>query len=104
MGYRIENNCAGCPTYCVHCSRGRDYRQYFCDRCGDNADDALYEFEGEELCFECVKESLISKICDDCDDETCADCGYDAETLYQYQGEWLCADCLEERLEKVEVD
>ena len=99
MGFRIENNCVGCPTYCVHCSRGRDYRQYFCDRCGDNAADALYEFEGEELCFECVKGSLTEIACDDMDSERCADCEDEVDTLYRFEGELLCEECLKRRLD-----
>ena len=39
-------------------------RHYFCDRCGCNCypggfkDQGLYEYDGEELCLECLLETL----------------------------------------------
>lgn len=103
MGYEIQNDCVGCPQGCGNCGRDRDYRVYYCDNCGDNAneDNPLYVFEGQELCWDCYKDMLTQKICDDLDDTLCAECGCEAETLYLYEGDWVCEDCLKEMAERV---
>ena len=52
---KYENECVGCPQ-CVHC--GRDKTQHlYCDRCGEDSEE-LYVFDGEELCEDCLKNSL----------------------------------------------
>lgn len=100
MGYRIEDECVGCPQGCVNCGRKR-VEVYFCDKCDTDADEyePLYEYNGKELCFDCLKDSLNQIECDDCDSERCAECGYDIGTLYDLEGEWLCDDCLQKRLD-----
>lgn len=108
MGYRIEDECVKCPQGCVNCGRKR-VEVYFCDKCDTDADEyePLYEYNGKELCFDCLKDSLNQIECDDCDSERCAECGYDIGTLYDLEGEWLCDDCLRKRLEadyKIELD
>ena len=50
-----DNACYGCPE-CVNCGRNRDYYYHECDQCGST--EQLYEFEGEELCVECILERL----------------------------------------------
>ena len=53
---KYENDCVGCPQGCVHC--GRDKTQHiYCDRCGADCEE-LYVFDGEELCEDCLKNSL----------------------------------------------
>ena len=53
---KFENECVGCPQGCVHC--GRDKTQHlYCDRCGEDSEE-LYVFDGEELCEDCLKNSL----------------------------------------------
>lgn len=53
---KYENDCVGCER-CGHC--GRDKTPYlYCDNCKE-CDDELYEFDGEELCIECIKERLV---------------------------------------------
>lgn len=52
---KIENDCVGCPTYCTDCGAKRT-PHYYCDRCGN--EDILYFFGNEELCMECIVESL----------------------------------------------
>ena len=53
---KYENECVGCPQGCIHC--GRDKTQHlYCDRCGADCEE-LYVFDGEELCEDCLKDSL----------------------------------------------
>ena len=100
MGYEIDNFCVGCPQGCIHCGRDRDIRVYYCDDCGENADDdtPLYDWNGQELCFDCVKESLNAKELDDMDDSLCEN-GCETDVLYEFEGKWLCRDCLKEILD-----
>jgi hypothetical protein len=104
MGKRIENNCVSCE-YCVNCGR-RHETVYYCDKCDEYADmwNVLYKVDGQELCIDCVKDMLVSKVCDDMDEEKCGRCNNEAETLYQYDGEWLCEDCLKSVLERVDME
>ena len=100
MGYEIENECVGCET-CANCGRDRDYRVYFCDSCGETADEytPLYDWDGKELCFECVTESLNAKELDDMDDSLC-EYGHETDVLYEFEGKWLCSDCLRDELDE----
>lgn len=55
---RIENQCVDCGLPCI----GKACRYYrvkvlICDECGDEVD-TLYQFEGEELCGDCVLKRL----------------------------------------------
>ena len=53
---KFENECVGCPQGCIHC--GRDKTQHlYCDRCGEDSEE-LFIFDGEELCEDCLKNSL----------------------------------------------
>jgi hypothetical protein len=57
---KYENECCGCatPNYpCIgeSCPNRRVPHRY-CDECGE--EDTLYEYDGEELCIECIKERL----------------------------------------------
>lgn len=52
---RIENDCVGCPTYCTDCG-AKHTPHYYCDKCGN--ENTLYYFGDEELCMECITESL----------------------------------------------
>ena len=56
---RIENECVGCPKElgCLGNScPNRNVTRYYCDSC--NSEDILYEYDGEELCIDCIKERL----------------------------------------------
>ena len=46
-----ENECVGCEV-CIGCGRRYGYYIHVCDECG--SDDQLYEYEGKELCGECL--------------------------------------------------
>ena len=53
---KFENECVGCPQGCIHC--GRDKTQHlYCERCGEDSEE-LFIFDGEELCEDCLKNSL----------------------------------------------
>lgn len=60
---RYENQCCDCAVPLYPC-RGsscplRHVKIYECDECGEEVDAGeLYDFDGEELCIECVKERL----------------------------------------------
>lgn len=54
-----ENECVGCPpemscigTACPY----YDVTRFYCDKCGK--EETLYEFNGQELCIECVSKQL----------------------------------------------
>ena len=53
---REENDCVGCPTYCMHCGAKNAIHMY-CDKCGEDVDN-LYELSGQQLCLDCVTETL----------------------------------------------
>lgn len=102
MGFRIEDNCVGpCPMGCIHCGRSHEHN-YFCDECGDEYLEELFEYDGKELCWECYKKEFLSKICDDMDETKCAHCGNEAEYMYLVDGEWVCEDCLKGMAERVQ--
>ena len=57
---RIENECVGCTDVGLHCLGNscpyRNVEHHYCDACGE--EDELYDFDGEELCIECIKDIL----------------------------------------------
>lgn len=106
MGNRVENNCVGpCPMGCINCGRRHQW-VYYCDICDDYADEdnPLYEFEGKEVCKNCLLGSLTSKTCDDMDDTVCSECGDEAEDMYLVDGRWLCESCTLEQFDKVYME
>lgn len=58
---KYENECVGCTSLGMHClgvgCPNRKVPHYYCDECGDDVED-LYEYDGEELCIECIKKRL----------------------------------------------
>ena len=56
MGSKYEDECVGCPTYCIECGRKR-VPVVYCDKCKDE-DKKIYEFDGEELCIDCIEKEL----------------------------------------------
>lgn len=106
MGFRIEDNCVGCPMGCINCGR-RHQHVYYCDKCDDycDGDNPLYEYEGQELCWECYKANFNEKLLDDCDDDRCSECGAETEFLYEIAANtWVCENCLKEMAERVDID
>lgn len=58
-----ENQCVDCGLPCL--GYGCKYRKVevrYCDRC--KSDNAVYEFDGEDLCADCAEE-VIKEIFDD---------------------------------------
>lgn len=54
---KVENECVQCGLPCLGSScPNRNVTRFYCDNCGE--EETLYEYEGEELCIECIKKSL----------------------------------------------
>lgn len=73
---KYENDCCGCavPGYpCLGSSCPLTHSPHlYCDHCGYESEE-LYEFDGEELCEDCIKKRLP----------------HDPETdTYEYNGEY----------------
>lgn len=54
---KIENECVDCDLPCLgnSCPK-RKVPHFYCDKCGDET--TLYEFDGEELCIDCIEKRL----------------------------------------------
>jgi L-rhamnose isomerase len=56
---KIENECVGCPPEmgCMGSSCPQmNVKRFYCDNCG--AERKLYEYDGKELCLDCIEEKL----------------------------------------------
>ena len=56
---QIENECVGCPPEmgCLGSAcPNRNVIRYYCDECGKEG--TLYEYDGEELCADCLLEAV----------------------------------------------
>lgn len=55
---RIEDHCVDCGLPCLGNScPHRNVTCYYCDDC--DVEDTLYEFDGEELCIDCIVKRLV---------------------------------------------
>lgn len=56
---KYENDCVGCPAerLCLDSCPYRKLPHLYCDKCGEEAE-KLYNLDGENLCEECVLDSL----------------------------------------------
>jgi hypothetical protein len=53
----VENECVNCGLPCLGSScPNRNVIHFYCDECGE--EEVLYDFDGDELCIECIKEKL----------------------------------------------
>lgn len=54
---KTENECVQCglPCWGISCPN-REVVHYYCDECG--SEETLYDYEGEELCIECIRNRL----------------------------------------------
>ena len=57
---KIENHCCDCAVPGYPC-RGdlcplRKARVHYCDKCGAEIDDDIYDVDGQEHCEDCLKE------------------------------------------------
>lgn len=54
---RLENDCVDCGMPCIGYSCPyRNVTHFYCDDCGE--EEQLYEFDGEELCIDCIEKRL----------------------------------------------
>lgn len=54
---KVENDCVDCGLPCLgHLCPYQNVVHYYCDKCG--AEEQLYYFGDQELCADCVLESL----------------------------------------------
>ena len=56
----VENECCDCATGAYPCLGSscprRHVEHFYCDKCG--YEDKLYEYDGKELCAECLLEAV----------------------------------------------
>lgn len=55
----VENECVGCPPEigCLGDSCPyKNVKRFYCDDCKE--EEPLYEYEGQELCLECIEKRL----------------------------------------------
>lgn len=58
MAVRYEDQCCDCGLPCLGDScKNRNVPIWYCDKCGAEDED-LYEYEGQELCLDCIREQL----------------------------------------------
>lgn len=51
---KYENDCVGCPTYCINCGK-KHSPHYFCDWCDEEFEpDELYDVNGDMVCQGCI--------------------------------------------------
>lgn len=54
---RLENECVCCDLPCIgNACPYMNVPRFYCDKCDDET--TLYEYEGQELCIDCIKELL----------------------------------------------
>ena len=56
---KIENECVGCPSEmgCLgDACPNRNVEHFYCDECEEEG--TLYEYEGKELCKDCLLEAV----------------------------------------------
>lgn len=58
---KYENECCDCAVPAYPCMGescpNRNVPHYYCDECGEEPYD-LYEFDGQQLCIDCIKKRL----------------------------------------------
>ena len=104
-----EDDCVGpCPMGCMGpaCPH-RNRLVCTCDKCREEVDELFCEDAGNEVCFDCLKESCTVIELDECDDSRCDYCGdgylEGVERLYRVDNELMCEECLEKE-RRIEVD
>ena len=54
---KVTNECVQCGLPCLGSTcPNRHVVRYYCDKCG--SEETLYHYDGEELCLDCIIESL----------------------------------------------
>lgn len=62
---RVENHCCDCAVPGHPCDPYCSLRHvevWYCDECHDDICGDVYEFDGEDLCEECLKEKFRKEI------------------------------------------
>lgn len=59
----VKDECIGCASTGIPCfgnsCPNRNVVHYYCDRCGDEFEsNELYQYEGEEVCGDCILEDF----------------------------------------------
>lgn len=63
---KVENQCCHCATPGYPClgsaCPNRNVEVFYCDECGEEIEDDIYEVDGAELCEECLKKMFKKEI------------------------------------------
>lgn len=97
---RYEDQCVGCPPEMGCLGNNCPYSHvpvYYCDECNNEVEE-LYEYEGDELCEDCL---LAQFECKDYDDDVLCPCCEDyTYSLYMTKDGPMCKYCLLESFHK----
>ena len=94
MSKEFRDNCCGCePRFCGADCNLRHVPYLICDNCGTDYEDRLYILDGQEMCADCVEDSLPQRHNDEYGD-----------TEFLYDGEWLPIDEVLELLPTITID
>ena len=56
---KFENDCVDCGKPCFSSCPYLKVPHFYCNKCGTEvAEGELYEFAGEEMCLDCIKDEL----------------------------------------------
>lgn len=62
---KYENHCCGCAVPAYPCEGAscslRSVPVHYCDKCGEELTDDIYDVDGEELCEDCLKEKFLRR-------------------------------------------
>jgi hypothetical protein len=63
---KIEDRCCGCAAPGYPCEGNscpnKNVRVYYCDKCGDEITDEVYEVDGKDLCEGCLKKMFLKEV------------------------------------------
>lgn len=55
---RFENDCVGACEPCVGCKFKKPQPHFYCDCCKEEIDGTVYEYDGNDLCRECLLDAV----------------------------------------------
>lgn len=56
---KFENDCVDCGKPCFSSCKYKNVPHFYCNKCGSEVDEGeLFEFAGEEMCLDCIKDEL----------------------------------------------
>lgn len=60
---KVENQCVDCGLPCLGSSCSyRNVEVYYCDRCGNECGDEVYDVDGTDLCEYCLKDQFRKEL------------------------------------------